>query len=82
MIRHVLTLAGYFWAFPNTLLGLAFLLPALITGGGVRVERGAIEIYGGFARFFLPAMCRNSRGKSAMKLMPRATRLLTFWGCL
>ena len=53
MIRHALAVAGYLWAFPNTLLGLAFLLPALLTGGGVRIERGAIEIYGGFARFFL-----------------------------
>ena len=43
----------YLWALPNTLLGLAFLLPALVTGGRVRFERGAIEIHGGFARFFL-----------------------------
>lgn len=45
--------ARYVWALPNTLLGLAFLLPALLSGGGVRFERGAIEIYGGVARFFL-----------------------------
>ncbi len=49
MIRFV----GYMWALPNTLLGVAFLLPALLTGGGVRFERGAIEIHGGFARFVL-----------------------------
>ncbi len=53
MIGPIATLAGYLWAFPNTLLGLAFLFPALVSGGGVRVERGAVEIYGGFARFFL-----------------------------
>ena len=43
----------YLWAMPNTLLGLAFVLPTLLTGGSVRMERGAIEIHGGFARFFL-----------------------------
>ena len=60
MARHLPTVlarlarpAGYVWAAPNTLLGLAFLVPAVLTGGGVRVERGAVEVYGGFARFFL-----------------------------
>ena len=43
----------YLWASPNTLLGLALLPPTLLSGGGVRVERGAIEIHGGFARFVL-----------------------------
>jgi len=43
----------YLWASPNTLLGLAFLPPTLLSGGGARVERGAIEIHGGFARFVL-----------------------------
>lgn len=46
-------IAAYLWASPNTLLGLAFLRPALATGGRVRVERGVVEIHGGFARFFL-----------------------------
>jgi hypothetical protein len=27
--------------------------PALLTGGGLRAERGALEVTGGFARFFL-----------------------------
>ena len=53
MSRFVTVPAGYLWASPNTLLGLAFLLPALLTGGRVRVERGAVEIHGGFARFVL-----------------------------
>lgn len=46
-------IAEYLWASPNTLLGLAFLPLALPTGGRVRVERGVVEIHGGFARFFL-----------------------------
>jgi hypothetical protein len=44
---------AYLWASPNTLLGLAFVLPAVAGGGRVRVERGAVEIHGGFARWFL-----------------------------
>lgn len=53
MIPLALRPVAYLWAFPNTLLGLAFLPLTLVTGGRVRVERGAVEIYGGFTRFFL-----------------------------
>jgi hypothetical protein len=53
MTRVATVIGGYLWAGPNTLLGLLFLPPTLLTGGGVRVERGAVEIHGGFARFFL-----------------------------
>ena len=52
-LRLVLRPLAYLWAGPNTLLGLAFVLPAVFTGGRVRVERGAVEIHGGFARWFL-----------------------------
>ena len=44
---------AYAWALPNTLLGLVFLGPALVTGGRVQLRRGAVEIHGGFVRFFL-----------------------------
>jgi hypothetical protein len=44
---------AYLWAAPNTALGLLFLGPVLLTGGRVRVERGVLELHGGFARFFL-----------------------------
>jgi hypothetical protein len=43
----------YVWALPNTMLGLSFIPLTLASGGGVRFERGAIEVHGGFARFFL-----------------------------
>jgi hypothetical protein len=56
---------GYTWALPNTLLGLSFLPLALVSGGGVRFERGAVEIHGGLARWFLRKLCR---GASAMTL--------------
>lgn len=44
---------AYLWAAPNSLLGLLFLAPALLSGGRMRIERGVLEIHGGFARFFL-----------------------------
>ena len=56
---------GYLWALPNTLLGACFIVPALASGGGVRFERGAMEIHGGFARWFLRKI---ARGASAMTL--------------
>lgn len=43
----------YAWALPVTLLGLSLVPLTLLTGGRARVERGALEIHGGFARFFL-----------------------------
>jgi hypothetical protein len=52
-VRRVLLPVAYLWALPNTALGLAFLLPALLSGGGVQLRRGVVEIHGGFARFFL-----------------------------
>jgi hypothetical protein len=51
-MRYLARVLGYIWAFPVTSLGLLFLLPTLLSGG-VRFERGAMELYGGFARFFL-----------------------------
>ena len=53
MNRFPIVILKYLWAFPNTLLGLSFIPFTLVSGGRVRVERGAIEIYGGFTRFFL-----------------------------
>jgi hypothetical protein len=65
VVRFVVLPLGYAWTLPNTLLGVLFLAPALVSGGGVRFERGAMEIYGGFAKWFL---CRIARGAGAMTL--------------
>ena len=65
MLRYVAYPLGYTWALPNTLLGACFLPLALVSGGGVRFERGAMEIHGGFAKWFLR---RIARGASAMTL--------------
>ena len=53
MVRRLIRAWKYLWALPNTMLGLMILPLTLISGGKARTERGAIEIYGGFARFFL-----------------------------
>lgn len=65
MIRFLGYSLGYTWAFPNTLLGAAMLPLTLLSGGGVRFERGAMELYGGFAKWFLQKVCR---GAGAMTL--------------
>ena len=65
MLRYASYPLGYTWALPNTLLGACFLPLALVSGGGVRFERGAMEIHGGVAKWFLR---RVARGASAMTL--------------
>lgn len=43
----------YVWAFPVTAVGLLFVPAACLTGGGVRVIRGAVEVHGGLAARFI-----------------------------
>jgi len=43
----------YAWAAPTTAVGLAAGALALATGGRVQRRRGALEFYGGFARWLL-----------------------------
>jgi hypothetical protein len=43
----------YLWAFPATLLGLAFVPLTWLTGGTIAVKRGVLEIHGGAAAAFL-----------------------------
>ena len=57
MKRYVGYPLGYLWAMPNTLLGAAFLPLTLLSGGRVRFERGAMELHGGFAAWFLRKVC-------------------------
>jgi hypothetical protein len=65
MKRYIGYPFGYLWALPNTLLGVAFLPLTLLSGGRVRFQRGAMELYGGFAAWFLRKVCR---GAGAMTL--------------
>jgi hypothetical protein len=55
---------GFVWALPNSLLGCLFVVPTWLGGGGVRWRQGALEIYGGLARWFLERIC----GAEAMTL--------------
>ena len=48
-----LGLLRYLWASPNTAVGLAFVLPTLLTGGRARWHTGVLEMHGGLTRWFL-----------------------------
>lgn len=47
----------YLWAFPSTLLGLAFAALARCSGGSLQVVQGALEVCGGVATAWLK-LCR------------------------
>ena len=68
----MLRILAYLWASPNTLLGLLALPATPVSGGGVRVVRGVVEIHGGFAKWLLarglPAAIRIFGPASAMTL--------------
>jgi hypothetical protein len=55
----------YAWAAPTTLVGLLAGAFTLASGGGVQIERGALEFFGGFSRWFLE---RRFVAASAMTL--------------
>lgn len=59
---------GYVWALPNTLLGMLFVLPTLLSGGGVHLVQGVVEIHGGVAALFLRYCTLLRGGASAMTL--------------
>ena len=46
-------LLRYAWASPNSLLGLAFALLAVCSGGTMRAHRGVLEAHGGFVAWWL-----------------------------
>ena len=60
----------YFWAGPTTAVGLLFIGPTLLGGGGVRVVDGVVELHGGFAGWFLQRVVGLTLpgGASAMTL--------------
>jgi hypothetical protein len=64
MLRHL----AYLWAFPTTLLGLWVTLLTILTGGRARWHTGVLEVYGGFASFFLRRLVPLPDGASAMTL--------------
>ena len=46
-------LAGYLWALPVTVFGLALAGMALMTGGSTQVRSGVVEAWGGLLAWFL-----------------------------
>lgn len=58
----------YLWTLPTTLFGVPFVLLAPLTGGGVQLVRGVLEVYGGIARVFLRFLTPLPGGATAMTL--------------
>ena len=58
----------YLWTLPTSCIGLIFAPMALVSGGGLQIVDGVLEIYGGAASFFLRRCTPLKRGASAMTL--------------
>lgn len=65
MFRRIV---AYFWASPNTLLGLVAALAGLLTGGRLRVVRGVLEVHGGVVPMLLRHAWPLKGGALAMTL--------------
>ena len=55
------------WASPNTAIGLALGVLALLSGGRMQVQRGCVEVSGGVVKWALQRML-GGRGAAAMTL--------------
>lgn len=58
----------YLWALPTTTVGLAATVLSLLTGGRARCHTGVLEVYGGFATFFLRRLVPLPGGATAITL--------------
>jgi hypothetical protein len=58
----------YLWTFPTTVVGLIFVPLAWISGGGMQVVQGVLEVHGGLVSFFLRRCTFLRGGASAMTL--------------
>jgi len=67
-MMHLRRTICYLWALPTTCVGLIFAPLALLTGGGVQVVAGVLEVYGGATEFFLRRCTLMKRGAAAMTL--------------
>lgn len=64
----MLRILSYLWALPTTLLGLLFVVPTWLSGGSSQLVDGVLEVYGGFASWFLRRCTPLPGGASAMTL--------------
>lgn len=73
---------AYLWALPTTAVGLLFVPAALISGGGMQVVNGVLEVHGGLVAAFLRYCTPLRGGASAMTLghvvLGRSPQLLDF----
>jgi hypothetical protein len=67
-MTHLRRTLIYLWTLPTSCIGLIFAPMALISGGGMQIVDGVLEIYGGAASFFLRRCTPLKRGASAMTL--------------
>jgi hypothetical protein len=44
---------AYVWAMPTTAVGVPLLVGAVMTGGGVQIVDGVVEVHGGLAAIYL-----------------------------
>lgn len=59
---------AYLWALPTTAIGLLFVPAAIVSGGGMRIVEGVLEIHGGLVAAFLRHCTPLRGGASAMTL--------------
>jgi len=64
----VIKFLSYIWASPNTCVGLLLLLPAVFSGGRVRLVDGVLEVHGAMLRFVLGRCLPLKGGARAMTL--------------
>ena len=65
-MKQILKIFLYFWAAPNSLIGLTLGVAGLLTAGQVQVRNGCLEFFGGAVSWFLARL--GSRGVAAMTL--------------
>lgn len=58
----------YLWALPTTALGLMLAPLAVVTGGGLQIVEGVMEVHGGAIRWLLIYATVMKGGASAMTL--------------
>jgi hypothetical protein len=72
----------YLWTLPTTAVGLPFVVVALVSGGGMKVVDGVLEVHGGLVSTFLRRCTPLRGGASAMTLghvvIGRSPELLAF----
>jgi hypothetical protein len=59
---------AYLWTLPTTAVGLLFVPAALVSGGGMQVVDGVLEVHGGLVTTFLRRCTPLRGGASAMTL--------------